>query len=195
MKHLKMLGLAALSAMALMSIGGVGAASATTLEVGGLTKNESVVLTLSYKAGTSGITRDTFGFSTNTCTGSHAKGKAASPFTGSIVTGPVEELSYSGCEHTITVHSPGQLYIEWTSGTNGRVYSENTELTMFSTIHGTHLPCRTGTGTPIGTLTGVAAGQATIDINATLNCGPHLSSAKWLATYIVTSPDGLGVSP
>ena len=55
--------------------------------------------------------------------------------------------------------------------------------------------CKTGEGTAIGNLTGVASGHATMEINATLNCGPHLSSARWTGTYTVTSPTGLGVSP
>jgi hypothetical protein len=50
-----------------------------------------------------------------------------------------------------------------------------------------------GTGTDVGTLTGVKEGTATMDINAILNCGFFLPSAKWQATYTVTNPANLGV--
>lgn len=201
MKHLKMLGLAALSAAALMSIAGAGTASATTFEVGEITQNEALTLTMSMKTGTSWVIRDTFGFAVNTCTGSHLKGKTTTfttiktQFGNDHPIGLIEELTFSNCDHTVTVHNPGKFYIEWTTGTNGRVFSEEAEITTYSTIHGTHINCTTGAGTPIGTITGVASGQATLDLNATVTCGPHLHSARWTGSYTVTSPNGLGVSP
>ena len=193
MKHLKILGLAALSAMASMSIAGATTASATTLEVGGVTKNESISITASLKAGTSIFTKDTFGFSTTTCTEGHGAG-STSKFSGTRVTGETSEFTYGGCNHPTSIHNPGQIYIEWTSGTNGRVYLENGEATAYSTIHGTYVRCTSGEGTAIGTLTGTASGHAELHINATINCSPHLSSARWTGTLIVTSPTGLGVS-
>jgi hypothetical protein len=188
MKYLKMLALAALAAMALMAMVGAGTASATTLEVGGVTRNESVTLTLSLASGTSLITEDTSGVFQNTCTASHVH-KHTTQFT-NPVTGPATTMTYSACSRTITVHAPGKTEIVWTSGTNGTVYSEETELTTGSPF-GT-LTCRTGTTTHIGNLTGVAAGHATLHINAVIDCG---ISARWTGTYTVTSPTGLGVSP
>jgi hypothetical protein len=91
----------------------------------------------------------------------------------------------------MTVHAPGSLEITWTGGTNGSVASERTEITVGSAI-GT-LTCVTGETTNIGTLTGKASGNATIDINAVLNCG-IIPSVKWETAYEVTSPSGLGVS-
>lgn len=199
MRHLKMFGLAAFAAMAFTAFVGASTASATTLEVTKVTKNESIKITASVKAATTVVLRDTFGFSANKCKESHVEGDTTGPYTATRVTGHIDTLSFAGCDHTVEVHNPGQLMIEWTSGTNGRVYSENARVTSYSTIHGTHVTCTTAAGpegTLIGTLTGSEHGHAEMHINATLNCGSeHLSSAKWIGTYIVTSPTGLGVSP
>ena len=205
MKYLKILGLAAIAAMALMAVA-VGSASATTLEVGGVTKNEAVTITGSLKAGTSAILKDTFGFSSNKCAESHVHGSTTSSttagntthnsYTGEELTGPLTEkeegLRFRSCEREpVTVHNSGILHIKWISGTNGSVTSSAAEVTTGSPF-GT-LNCKTGTGTPIGTLTGVAktTEHATMDINATLNCSGV--SSKWEATYTVTTPTGLGV--
>jgi hypothetical protein len=61
--------------------------------------------------------------------------------------------------------------------------------TAFGTVN-----CKTGTGTDLGTLTGVSSGNATMHINAVLNCGFLLPSATFKGTYTVTSPSGLGVT-
>jgi hypothetical protein len=206
MRQLKLLGLAATAALALTAMFGAAGAWATTLEETGVTKNSSVTLTLSLKSGTSSITRDTAAFSQNTCTTSNVHG-STTVFTGASVTGPLtghtakekEEgklpssgMSFSGCTRPVTVHDPGTLEITYTSGTNGTVASEETLVTIGSAFG--ILTCDTGATTKIGTLTGVAGGSATMDVNAVLNCG-IFPSAKWEATYVVTSPDGLGVSP
>jgi hypothetical protein len=67
-----------------------------------------------------------------------------------------------------------------------------------SPLGGTPLSCETGAGTHIGTLTGksgsVASDKlATMDIHAVLNCGFLAPSSTWDGSYIVTSPEGLGV--
>jgi hypothetical protein len=70
------------------------------------------------------------------------------------------------------------------------VFSKNMKITTPSPVG--HLTCTTAsTGTDIGKLTGVKSGKATIDISAVLNCG--ILTARWTATYLVTSPEGLGV--
>jgi hypothetical protein len=206
MKYLKMLGLAAVAAMALMAVV-AGSASATTLEVGGTAKNESVTITASLKAGTSAILTDTFGFSSNTCTESHVHGSTTSAdiggktfdntYTGDSLTGPLTEesngLSFGKCtREPVTAHKSGELHITWISGTtNGTVTSSGAEVTTGSPF-GT-LNCKTGEGTHLGILTGVAktTEHATMDINAVLSCSGV--SSKWEATYIVTTPTGLGV--
>ena len=199
MKYLKVLGLAAVAAMAMMAFA-VGSASATTLEETGVTKNSTVTITASLKPGSSAILKDTAGFSQNTCTSSHVHGHTTI-FTGTVVTGPLtghktvepeNGLSFGGCTRTVKVHDPGTLEIDWTSGTDGSVASEEAEVTVGSAI-GT-LVCKTGETTKLGTLKGVASGNATMEVNAVINCG-IVPSAKWEATYEVTSPHGLGVSP
>jgi hypothetical protein len=196
MRYLKRTMLTTTAILALTGFLGAGQASATTLEVGGTAKNESVSVQVSIKSGTSAVLRDTFGFTANTCKGSNLEGTSMSSFTGTRVRGALSSLTFTGCGHSVTVHNPGQFIVEYTSGTNGKVYSEYTEVTVYSTLHGTYISCTTGsfeTSTPIGTLTGAAIGNATIDINATLDCSPHQSSAKWTGTYTVISPWGLGV--
>jgi hypothetical protein len=101
-------------------------------------------------------------------------------------------LTFEECTHTTKVDANGSLSIAWTSGTNGNVTSSSAEVTVQSTFFGATALCKTGTGTKIGTATGVKEGSATIDINAAVNCG-ILGTASWTGTYSVTSPSGLGV--
>jgi hypothetical protein len=188
MKYLKMLGLAALSAMALMAVT-AGAASATTLEVGGVTQNSSVAIEATIKAGTSAVLRDTAGFSQNTCTTSVVSGNTSSPYTGATVTGAINALSFSNCaREPVTVHKAGTLHIAHIAETtNGTVTSSGAEVTTPSPF-GT-LNCVTGSGTHLGTLTGSASGHASLTINAVLSCSGV--SSRWTGTYTVTSPTGL----
>jgi hypothetical protein len=191
MKYLKMLGLAAVAAMALMAFA-AGTASATTLEVNGVTQNKAVALSASIEPGTSAVLSRTDGSLANTCTTSNVAG-TTSVFTGTKVTGALSTLTFESCTRPVTVHQKGQLYVEHEAGTtHGTVFSENAEVTVgtpFGTVN-----CKTGAGTDVGTLTGVASGSATMHINAVLNCGFLLPSASWKGAYTVTSPSGLGVS-
>ncbi|HYQ79702.1 MAG TPA: hypothetical protein VEP91_11395, partial [Solirubrobacterales bacterium] len=63
------------------------------------------------------------------------------------------------------------------------------------TTFGFSVTCKTGEGTKIGTLTGVASSSehATVTIGAVLSCGFLLPSASLSGSYKVTSPTGLGV--
>lgn len=190
---LKMLGLAASAAMALTAFAAP-AASATTLEVGGVAKNSAVAISASLKSGTSSVWATTAtNFIANTCTVS-SMGGTTSVFTGATVSAPLSTLSFSSCtEEPVTVDTKGSLTVERIgSTTNGTVRSADTRVTVPSPFG--PLACVTGTGTDIGTLTGVASGNATIHINAVINCGILLPSALWEATYTVTSPSGLGVT-
>jgi hypothetical protein len=199
MKYLKMLGLAAVAAAALMAIVGVTAASATTLEIGGVKQTGAVTIGATLKPGTSATLVDEFGTTTDTCTESTVHGKTTT-FTATgtnEIDGKVETLTFGKCSHTTTVINPGVLYVGWIKGTtNGTVTSAGAEVTVNSTFFGASAICKTGTGTDIGTLTGVktTAEHATMDIDATknLNCG-ILGNSSWTGTYTVTTPTGLGV--
>ena len=188
---LKALGLAAVAATAFTAFA-ASSASATTLEVSGVTQNQAVTLEMSLKSGTSAIWSRTDGSFGNTCTTSELAGDTESPFTGTSVTGAVDFLLFSGCTRPIKIHQLGTLHISYISGTNGTVTWSGTEITV-GTPPGT-LNCKTGGGVDIGTLTGTASGHAEIHINAVINCGFLVPSASWKATYIVTTPTGLGVS-
>jgi hypothetical protein len=192
MKYLKMLGLAAVAAMALMAIG-AGTASATTLEVTGVTKNEPVTITASLLSGSSALLQTTSGAFANTCTESHVLGVTVAPYSGTRVGGPISSLSFTKCTSSpVVVDAAGSLSVEYTSGTNGTVRSSGAKVTVPSPLGGT-LTCVTGENTDIGTLTGKATGFATMDINAVLNCGFLAPSSTWTGTYEITTPHALGV--
>lgn len=193
MKYLKMLGLAAGATMALMAFA-VGSASATTLEIGGTTQNKSIEITGSLSSGTSAIMGNTSGTTVKTCTGGSGAGSTTSPFTGTSVSGvegAVEGASCSGSEST--VHKKGTVKIEHISGsTNGTIISSGAEVTVPTTL-GT-VNCKSGEGVDVGVLTGKASGQATVHVNAVVNCGFLLPSATMKGSGVVTGPEGLGVS-
>jgi hypothetical protein len=191
MKLSKIITAAAVAAMALMAFAST--ASATTLSVGGVKQNKAVTIEATIKSGGSALLTDTAGFAANTCTSSTVKGSTTS-FTSAgtaPIGGPLSTLSFSGCtEGNPTVDAAGSLTVEWIKGTtNGTVRSNGAKVTVPS-FFGT-LTCTTS-NTDVGTLTGVAAGNATFDINAVLSC-TVISTAKWSGTYTVTSPAGLGV--
>jgi len=192
MKYLKMLGLAAVAAMALMAIG-AGSASATTLEVKGVAQNSAVEITASLKTGTSALLQTTSGAFANTCTASHVSGKTTS-FSGATVGGPIASLTFTSCTSSpVVVDAAGSLTVERIGATtNGTVRSSGAKVTVPSPLGGT-LTCVTGEGTDIGTLTGVKEGNATMDINAVLNCGFLAPSSTWTGTYTVTTAN-LGVT-
>ncbi len=193
MKHLKTIATVAMTALAAFAIVGAGSASATTLEVEGVTKNSSVTLSGSIAPGTSGVLSRTDGSFANTCTGLNLEGSSVSPFTGTTVTGAATAFTFSNCERTITTHKAGIIHGEHIPGTtNATVISSGAEVTTGSPF-GT-LNCKTASGVHMGTLTGVATGHATLHVNAVLNCGFLVPSAKIQGTGIVTSPTGLGVS-
>jgi len=189
MKFTKILGVVAVAALALMAFAST--ASATTLESNGVKQTGVVSIESTLKSGTSALLSDTFGAFANTCTVSTVKGKDSTSQTGTTVSGPVESLSWSSCkEGNPTVDAAGSLSVENIAGTtNGTVRSIGAKVTVPSAF-GT-LTCTTAAspGTDLGTLTGVASGTATMDINAVLSCG---ITAKWTGTYTVTSgPNGV----
>jgi hypothetical protein len=197
MKCLKMLGLAAAAVTALLAF--ASSASATTLEIEGVTQNKETSIVASLAPGTTATLVDEGGTTTDTCNTSEVKGETESPFTAEgtkPIGGPVTSLTFGGCSHTTDVLKPGKLFVSWIEGTtNGTVVSKEAEVLVRSTVFGINATCKTGTGTTIGTLTGVKTGHATMDIDATnvLDCG-ILGKSSWIGTYTVTSPTGLGVA-
>jgi hypothetical protein len=181
MKITKILGAAAVAALALMAFAGT--ASATTLANEGAPINKAV--TIHATAESSILLSATGGGFANTCTESTVLGTTTTPFSGARVGGEVATLSFGNCANPVTVHKGGYLEIEnITLTTNGTVFSKNAEVTTGSPF-GT-LTCKTAaSGTHIGTFTGGVVG--TMDINAVLNCGFFLPSAKWEGKYSVTS--------
>lgn len=159
-----------------------------------VTQGVNTVIEASLKSGSSLALKDTFGFTANKCTGSELGSKVESAGgEGSHPSGKVSSLTFSGCDHTFDVLANGSLEIKNIAGTtNGTVVSKGLELEVLSTLHETNIVCKAGTGITFGTLTGGSNGtHATIDVNAPLNCGPHMNSAKLTGTYVVTSPTGL----
>jgi hypothetical protein len=190
MKFTKILGVVAVAALALMAF--ASSASATTLEIEGVTQNKEVTIEASLLSGSSALFADTFGFSQNTCTASTVKGHTVSPFTGTTVGGPVTTLGWTGCSAgNPTAHKTGTLSVEAKSGTtSGTVRSSGAEIT-FPAVGGGTITCTTE-NTDLGLLTGVATGQARLDINAILSC-TSIGTMRWTSTYQITSPKGLGV--
>jgi hypothetical protein len=189
MKQSRMSGSVAL-ATALASLCLVPAASATTLEVGGVTQIGAVTVeAISFSV----VLRDTFGVSANKCA-STVEG-TTSVKTGAVVSGAISTLTFKPCEREeVVVHTKGSLSVERIGATtNGTVRSIGAVVTTPSPYG--ILTCTTlaSPGTDVGTLTGVGAGgTATIDVKATLSCG---ISAILEATYTATGANkALGVA-
>ncbi|HEX6206030.1 MAG TPA: hypothetical protein VFZ29_09530 [Solirubrobacterales bacterium] len=193
MKQLKLIATVAMTALVALAVVGVASASATTLEVGGVTKNEAVTIVGSLN-GTSIVLSRTDGSLANTCSTFAIEGTAVSPFTGTKVSGLGKTLAFGNCAEPVTAHKTGTLIGEHISGTtNATMHSSEAEVTV-KTPFGNTVNCRTNEGTDIGLLTGSATGHATLHINAVVNCGFLLPSATMKANVTVTSPTGVGAS-
>jgi hypothetical protein len=204
---------AMLVATVFMAIAGADSASATTLEIGGVTQNKSVTFSTSLTAGTSLIVKNTSGSSENTCTKATLSGSTTSStikgvtthnsYTGEQLTGPISALQFGedangkGCTTNTTVHQKGTLHLTHVAGTTkATVVSSGAEWTSYSPAFGVYINCKTNTGTHLGTLsgTGDATKHASLAVNAVLNCGFFVPSAKLEGSFTVTSPTGFGVS-
>jgi hypothetical protein len=187
MKHLRKLAWTACATALVVGVGGPSTASATTLETNGI--KQTGVVTLEATFGGSMTQSDTSNTFANTCRSSILRAADSTATTGTTVSGPVSTLSFSNCTHEkFVVDAPGSLSIQWIAGTtNGTVRWTGTEVTMPQTIGGSMITvnCKTS-NTFIGTLTGTASGTSTIHINAVLNCGFFLPSAKWVGSYNIT---------
>jgi hypothetical protein len=192
MKNLMRACLIALSA-GLMAIVGAGTASATTLEIGGVTQNGPVAIVASLASGTSLLLKDSAGTTTDTCSTSEFKGATESPYTNNTyVGGALSTLTFGGCSHTTHVIKAGSIELDWDGGTNGTVFLTNTEVLFYSTAFGVSAICKAGAGIHVGTLTGVSTGHAIILLASKISCGV-LGTSTLTGSYTVTSPTGLGV--
>ncbi|HEV2858706.1 MAG TPA: hypothetical protein VGW80_09925 [Solirubrobacterales bacterium] len=192
MKHLQRITIAAL-ALALWTVAVASPAGAATLEVGGIRQEAPVAIKATLKAGSSMPMTATNGLPFNTCTVSRLEGSSVSPFKATAVSVPLSVLTLEGCvEERFTVDTRGTLTIENIAGTtNGTVRWTGARLTLPS-MYGV-IACTTE-NTDVGLLTGVLKGAAVIDFNAVINCGPFWPSTRWVGTYTVTTPEGLGVT-
>lgn len=192
MKNLRRKWLAPLAGVALLAFAGAGTASATTLEAGGVARNESIFLEGTLSSGTSMVQSTTSGSFQDTCTSSSLKGKTEGSFTGTVIGGKLSTLTLGNCTHGTRVVQKGNLTFERIAGTtNATVRSAGMLVEQDSTTFGTTLECTTS-NTHLGTLTGTAGGHAILRVNAVINCGFFVPSAKWEGEYTFTSPTGLG---
>jgi hypothetical protein len=183
-------------ATAIIALGMFGAesASATFLEIKGMTREGETSVTATLEGST--LLTSTAGAFQNKCSGSHL----AATITGFAISafGPVSSFTFSSCTHEkVVVDKAGSLSLQYIgTSTNGTVRSTGANLTVPvpNGFGGTTTVTCTTSETDIGTLTGVASGKARLDVNAVLSCGGILPTAKWNGTYTVTSPEGLGVT-
>ena len=178
MLNRKILGLAGIAALALATMFGARIASATTLSVGGVKQSQSVPIIMTLASGSTTTVTDSAGSTTDTCTSSEVKGKTEGSFTGASVGGAISTLTFTNCSHTTKVIAPGRLSVAWTSGTNGTVTSAGAEVTVQSTVFGISAICKTGTGTDLGSITGMPSGSATMHLDATKSVDCGTSSGK-----------------
>jgi hypothetical protein len=122
-----------------------------------------------------------------------ALGVAHDDFLAIFVIATLTKYELKNCkEEKIVTDALGTMSISHIAGTtNGTVRSSGLKFTSPSPFGTLTCVTASGEGTDLGTLTGVKSGQASIDINATLNCG--LITAKMTGTSTIASPEGLGV--
>lgn len=179
---------------------GGGGEENTELFEGGTTLEKEAALNLTLTSGSSALQSDTSGELADTCKGSTVGGNTTSTTAGEI-TLAIETLDWSSCTWTTTTLAKGSLDIKYVGDINGdgqgdgTVTGTGTEVT--NQVFG-FLDCvyGTGAGTHLGTLTGSAAGHATISINAMIKLVSGAfcpETTKWVASYTVTSPTGLNV--
>ena len=201
MKYIKVIGLAAM-AMALMAFVGAGTASATTLDNGSGTMLEPGASIDASLSGSAELTNTEGTQVLDTCTTGTIEGVTTN--TGSsteTVRGDVttENLTWANCTNPTKTLQGGELEIHWIEGTsNGTVTGTTFEVTV--SVFG--VSCTYGltnndTMVHVGTLNGSdTAPSIAINTSVPKRVGGFLcpSSAKWKATYNVTTPTGLTVT-
>ena len=203
MRDLKALGLIAVAATLAAALTGPATASATELYKGGnpgttMAVGEEIAATL--ESGTSATLTSPTESLLATCTGSELKAKITSTGSASAtVKGSGTALSFSSCSTAVTTKTLGELEIHHIAETdNGTVTAIGFDVVM--TAFGVECGYGGGTGITLGTLTGnlFAEEQATLDVSATVSkvTGGFLcpATAKWSASYAITSPAGLNVA-
>jgi hypothetical protein len=199
MKRLKLSALT-LAMTAVTALIGGSAASATEVYSGNTTLGIGTVTHVTLESESSGLFTDTSGNPIDTCRGTTGSGKALSA--GSSTTTPkgiVEVLVNESCTQPTTTLNGGEGEIHHIAGTdNGTVTSMHTVVTV--SVFGVSCRYGTGQGTDLGTLTGKTSTSefATMDVNAIINEQEPKQflcpdTAKWLASYIITSPAGVNV--
>jgi len=189
MKYIKILSLMAVAAAALMAFAGT--ASATIIEE----SNGTQLLkgTQIESTGTNAVLKA--GFSTVECSHSEVDGKTSNNGgAGETVEGNINNLSFSGCNMTVTVLKKGKLIVHHTSGSNGTVTSEGAEVTVNN--HSVSCTYGTTSATNIGNLAGGSPAKLTASASLTRVAGGFLCAnpATWTATYTVTTPTSLLVT-
>lgn len=210
MKYAKMLALAAVAAGALMAFIGAGTASAsklcsTTVDPcpAGQHWPVNTVLDFSIPSGFSANLVDTSGNSIDKCTTSTVKGKI--DMTGSAtetVTGPVEELTWGSCTFPTTTVTKGTIEVHKIAGTSNGTVTAGSEfrVTINTVLFGKCIYGVTA-GADLGEIT--EGNPAVFDANAIAekikvepehNCPVGPSTARWTASYQLTSPSGTTLS-
>jgi hypothetical protein len=186
MKHIKILGLLAVAATALMAFAGVASASTVTSPAG--TAYTGTI------AATAGTTELVGSFTTVKCTASSVEGNVKTHGAGVTAEGPINKLTFSGCNFEVTVKKTGTLIAHATSGGNATLTSKNAEVIVHTSVG----ECVFTTNeTHIGTLTGGTPAKLSIASAAIPRTGGSFlcgSSAKWSGTYTVNTPKTLFVS-
>ncbi len=197
MKYVKMLGLLAVAAAALMAFAASASADYVTTTTNGTTPpvNTEKIHAVNH-SGKHVILENAI-----------AKIECASTAEGTIethtggtdkesATGPLSVLNFTGCTNSwhVTTKALGALYVEWTSGHNGTLFSENTtvEATRFL------VPCYYKTAdTHIGTVTGGTPATLHIEAKIPLEAGSSelcgSGAAKWEGGY--TTTEGAYIKP
>jgi len=209
MKYLKMLALTAVAAGALMAFIGAGTASAsklcsTTADPcpAGQSWPANTVLDFTIPAGASANLVDTSGETTlDTCTGSTVKGPITNAGSATeTVTGSVEELTWTNCNFPTNTITKGKLEVHKIIGTsNGTVTADGEfRVTINTVLFGKCIYAVTN-GQSLGDLT--EGNPAVFHANAIAELirtpednGFCPETARWTATYTLTSPSGTTLS-
>jgi hypothetical protein len=199
MKYLKMIGLAAVAAMALTAFAGAGTASAGGVLCSTATEPctskwaTGTELDFSLKPGTSALLTTTEGTPLNTCTESTVKGDLEkNPNTSGNAAGPLTTITFDNCNFTVDTITKGRLeVIEGDGKGNGKVKAYESEITVNTGLFGSCVFEAGAAGTVLGPTDEGFGTAATLTVNAVVNRKTGLcpQTAKWVATYILTSPE------
>jgi hypothetical protein len=197
MKYVKMLGLAVIAAMALAAFLGAGSASASVLcentPAAGTDCTNPVklntVIDFSLEKGTSALLKGPFNEVIATCTESTVKGKLeAQGSTSETVKAKTEALTFTSCNHPITVTALGTIEVHHITGSDAGTVTDTGTTVV---IHEVPLfgSCEYSTNaTDIGKLTGRSETGAapTFDIGASIKSENGCPTGTWSGSYEYT---------